>query len=261
MKGKVAIVTGGTSGLGKGIVNLLVNQGVKVAFCSRTEQKGKKLEKELLAKGAGVFYSSVNVREEIQIDRFIEEVIDKFGKIDILFNNAAVFPATPFLEIKREEWDFVLEINLRGVFLFGQKVAKHMVENRIEGKIVNISSAGGKRARLNLSHYCSSKAAVNMLTRVMALELAQYNINVNALCPGIIETEGVLNNIKNEEDIKNHKEHLKFIPLKRLPGIEEVAQHAIYLASGKASYITGETFYVDGGYTAGLYYSEEGINE
>ena len=174
----------------------------------------------------------------------VEKVMEVFGKIDILVNNAGIQTEKPFIELTEKEVDRVWAVNLRGTFFCSQFVAKKMMELGMPGKIINITSVHQDIPRPLIAHYAASKGGIKMLTKVMALELAPYNIMVNAIAPGAITTpmnEGVLNDpvLKQKVEIK--------IPMSRFGKPEEVARVAVFLASEDASYVTGATYYVDGG--------------
>ena len=184
-----------------------------------------------------------DVSQEIEVQQMISGVIDKFSRLDILVNNAGIIRRTPFLEVTAAEWDQVISANLRGCFLCGREVARHMARLG-EGAIINITSTASKRPSRLRSHYCVSKAGVAMLTKAMALELATYNIRVNGIAPGTIETD------MNREALSNKATRvarLQTIPLNRFGQTWDLVEAAIYLASDAASYVTGCTIIIDGG--------------
>ena len=176
----------------------------------------------------------------------VEAVLTRFGVIDVLVNNAAILKRTPFLEITEEEWDQIIDVNLKGYFLVGQSVAREMAKRR-SGTIINISSASQELAGINLAHYCTAKGGVRMLTRQMALELAPYNIRVNAIAPGLIETD------LNRKDLAQpefRRYRLGMIPLQLIGTPDDVAAAAVFLASDEESRLaTGSTVFLDGGQT------------
>ena len=176
--------------------------------------------------------------------RIVAETVAAFGRLDILVNNAGVLRRTPFLDIPEEEWDRLLDTNLKGAFLVGQAAARQMVAQGEGGQIINISSLNQFNAGMNVAHYCVSKAGVGMLTKTMALELAQHNIRVNAIAPGLIETD------MNRHDIARpefREGRLARIPLKLIGRPDDLVAIAVLLASDDARLITGATFNVDGG--------------
>ena len=181
------------------------------------------------------------------VERFVGEAHDFLGGLDILVNNAGVLKRTPLLEISEEEWDAILNVNLKGYFLVGQAVARRMVENGTPGAIVNVSSAGQAVAAPNLTHYCVSKAGVEMLTKQMALELAPHRIRVNAIAPGLIETD------MNRADIARddfRERRLARIPLREIGTPDDLVGSVVHLASNdEARLVTGATLFIDAGQT------------
>ncbi|HEX2923256.1 MAG TPA: SDR family oxidoreductase [Chloroflexota bacterium] len=180
-----------------------------------------------------------------QVSAMVEKVVEEFGRIDILVSNAGVLRRAPFLEIAEEEWDWIMAVNLKGCFLVGPAVARQMVKQN-GGVIVNVSSIGAVSPAPNGAHYGSSKAGVSQLTRCMALELAPYGIRVNALCPGLIETDMNRKDIAREE-FRNAR--LASIPLKIIGTPEDLVGSAVYLACDDSRMVTGTQLFVDGGVT------------
>ena len=191
-----------------------------------------------------------DVSQKEEVENLVKETINQFKKIDILVNNAGICQNKPFLELTEEDWEKTININLKGEFLMAQEVAKEMIKQK-SGSIINIASiAMGQEGIgfLNLVHYCASKGGVVGMTEAMALELAPYNIRVNAVAPGIIETP-MINFLKT--DSQSLENSLDRIPLRRLGKPEEVSNLVLFLASDESSYITGSTLVIDGGYLAG----------
>ena len=253
LEGKVAIVTGAARGIGKEIATALAKEGANLALCDldieRLEKHSIKLEEEY---GLKALPFKVDVSKSDQILAMVEEVVKRFGKIDILVNNAGIAIKKRFLDISEKEWNEVIDVNLKGVFLFSQAVAKRMIEGKIRGSIVNISSIAGIIAYGPAgAPYSASKAGVNILTKHMAYELAPFGIRVNAIAPGIVETELSKSGLKNEV---SRASRLKRIPLGRIGKPEDVARAVVFLASDESSYITGEVLVVDGGMISAVYF-------
>jgi 2,3-dihydro-2,3-dihydroxybenzoate dehydrogenase len=250
---KVAIVTGAQAGIGRAIALTLAEAGAKVVVVDLDARELEKVVEKILKNG-GESFSYV---ADVSIKRYVQEMVDtvwkRFSRMDILVNNAGVLRVGPFLETREEDWDATFAVNLKGVFLCSQAVAKRMVEQK-NGRIINISSIAGKVPRINNVSYCASKAGVILLTKVMALELARFGITVNAICPGSTATEMVLQVVTKGDpkvlegivqgDLDTYRSG---IPMGRLARPEEQAAMALYLASDYANHITGQTFTVDGG--------------
>ena len=244
---KVALVTGAAKGMGKAHSLALAKAGAKVILTDIDFQEVQKSAQEIIDLGLEARTYKLDVTNKIEIDQVFDQVFETYKRLDILINNAGILLSKPFLEITQEEWDKVLNINLKGQFLCAQKAAFLMKQNNW-GRIINISSIASGEVGVGLAlsaHYAASKGGVKALTETLALELAQYNITVNAIAPGAIETDMTKN--LNEEVRKNL---LSSIPLKRFGKPEEVANLAVFLASEEASYLTGSTIYIDGGLLA-----------
>lgn len=245
---KTALITGANSGIGKAIAYEFAKEGAHVAInYIENEKEAQKIAediKDMVYAGQNSGYFRADISSTSELQNMIDDIIKVFGKIDILVNNAGIQTETPFIELTEEEVDRVWAVNLRGTFFCSQFVARKMVELGIPGKIINISSVHQDIPRPLIAHYAASKGGIKMLTKVMALELAAYNITVNAIAPGAIATP------MNEEVLKNpalkQKVEIK-IPLSRVGEPEEVARVAVFLASEDARYVTGSTYYVDGG--------------
>lgn len=242
---KVAIVTGGSKGLGRAMALGLGEAGAKVVVTSRTKQLIEETAEEIIKKGGDSLAVPADVKNAQSIKRVIDETKDKYGRVDILVNNAGIAPMNRTIKISEEEWNDVLDTNLKSIFMTVKAVAPIMIENKM-GKIINIGSVLGKMASNSALHYCISKAGIIQMTRALALEWAPFNINVNCIAPGFFETEmtQALHKDKKQQRFLNFK-----IPFKRLGRAEEIVGTAIFLASNASSYITGETIFVDGGYS------------
>lgn len=244
--GQVVLVTGAGAGIGFGIAKGFYDAGAKVAL---GDFRPEALERAAarLPDRERVFTGNVDVRDADSVQRFVQAAESALGPITIGVANAGIYPNTPVLEMDVEEWDRVLETNARGTFLTCQAVARGMVERSIPGKILTLASGAATSGRVGASHYCASKAAVVMFTKVLALELAPHKINVNCISPGLITVEGEVSPISAE-----YREALtKSIPWGRAGVPEDIANAALFLASPAADFITGEVLSVNGGSSAG----------
>ena len=246
LEGKVAIVTGGSKGIGREIALAFAEAGADVVVCSRAlDGQLEAVAEEIKKLGRRSLAIPTDITQKASIDNMVQRTADEFGAIDILVNNAGLLVVTPFLEHSEETWDQVIDTNLKGYFLCSQAVAKKMIDRK-KGNIINMSSIRGLRAGRDRVAYCVSKAGVIMMTQVMALELAQYHIRVNAIAPGWIKTQ------LNEHlwrDPGNRKKIEATVPLGHLAEPDTIAGAALFLASDVSSYITGHTLAVDGGFT------------
>ncbi len=243
MGGKTALITGGSRGIGKAIAECFARHHIQMGIVYRTHKKlAECCAGELEKLGGNARAYQCDLRNLDAIDTLVENVIKDFTTIDILVNNAGVTKFTPFLEISSEEWKELLMVNLESAFYLSQQCAKQMLKKKW-GRIINIGSLGGERLISGVAaHYAASKAGLSGLTRVMAKELGRYNILVNCVAPGLIETD-----LTDALPIQRYKAFQKNHPLKRMGTPEEVAALVGFLASEQASYITGETFLVSGG--------------
>jgi len=254
LEGKTAIVTGagGRRGIGRAIALGLAREGADVAV---TEWPGEQTSAEIRALGRRSPAAPVDVADAPAVRRFVDDVAREFGRIDILVNNAGFCEFVPFLDVTEELWDRTLAVNLKGYFLFGQCVARHMVGQGTGGKIVNVSSQAAERAGEEKVHYCVSKAGVAMLTRGMALELARHRINVNAVAPGTIDTE-IVRQAHIQALVEQERLH-STIPFGRMGTADDVVGAALFLCSSDSDYVTGATLLVDGGMLTGSLLPEE----
>lgn len=248
LSGKVAIVTGGGTGIGSGISRSLAEAGAKVVIGQTHQQDAERIVYELSQEGAEVLFLPVDIRYREQVQEMVRATIERCGKIDILVNNAALTgPAViaPFLDCTDDLINQVVDVNLKGTFICSQEVARHMAEHG--GSIINISSVGAFAAQEGASVYCATKAGVVALTQAMALELATYGIRVNCIAPGLIQTE---TNENVHEEMRGRGitgRYLRSAPLERRGTPKEIGSAVVFLASEDAGYITGETIVIDGG--------------
>jgi NAD(P)-dependent dehydrogenase (short-subunit alcohol dehydrogenase family) len=245
LKNKVALVTGGDSGIGRAVSVLFAREGANVAIVFKEEIQDVEVTRRLIkAEGAEPFSICGDVGSKDFCDEAVAMTVEQFGRLDVLVNNAGIFKASDFLEITEADFDAVLRVNLKGAFLVGQAVAREMARTG-GGAIVNMSSVNGVLAIPNIASYNVSKGGINQLTRVMALALVDQGIRVNAVAPGTIATELAAKAVLTSEEAK--KKIMSRTPMKRLGEPSEVADVVAYLASDASSYITGEIVVVDGG--------------
>lgn len=248
LTGKVAIVTGGTKGLGYGVVMTLAYYGAKVVITSRHQDDCDAVAKEVIEMGGEAIGIKTDVQVKEEIDNLVAKTVEKYGKIDIMVNNAGVAITKPMLDMSEADYNTVLDSNLRSVFFGSTAAAREMIKQGNGGRIINMASIGGLKGTKNVSTYGASKAAVLNLTKGMALEFGKYNITVNSVCPGYVKTAlnaDVLDNPKFQESM------FKTIPLKRWGNVEEVAAIVLFLASDFSGIMTGSYIVADMGTTAG----------
>ncbi len=246
---QVALITGAGSGIGEAVSRAFAKTGAKLVLVDINEESTNELKNKLIStlQEEDILTIRTDVSDPEDVLKMTETVIGYFAKIDILFNNAGINKRTPLKDISFEDWRRIMSVNLDGMFLVAQAVGKEMIKRK-KGKIINTASMSGFIVNENLNDgvYCTSKAAVVMLTKALAVEWAQYNIDVNAIAPGYTKTPLVKNLIK---DSKIYEELKERIPVHRLAEPDEIASAVLYLSSSSTSYITGHTLKIDGGYT------------
>lgn len=243
MSDRVAIVTGAGRGIGRAIAHALSNQGCKIACVSRSEATSSAVARELQSEALPF---ALDVADSQAVDQMVAAVMERWGRIDYLVNNAGITRDTLILRMKDEDWDDTLDTNLKGAFNCARAVIRHMIKQR-EGRIVNITSIAGIRGNAGQCNYAASKAGLIGLTQSIALEIGSRGVTCNAVAPGFIDTEmteGLSQELKEAA--------LKRIPLGRMGQVEDVAHAVLFLCSPEASYITGQTLVVDGGLTVGI---------
>jgi NAD(P)-dependent dehydrogenase (short-subunit alcohol dehydrogenase family) len=247
---KIALVTGGRRGMGRAHALALAEQGAKVIVTDIDANECSMVVEEIIAKGGEAVCMKLDVSNKKKVDEVFDEIIKQFGRLDILVNNAGVYMPKPALELTEEEWDNTININLKGEFVCAQRAAKEMARNKW-GRIINITSIASGGVGVGIYggvHYSASKGGIIAMTESMAVEWASLGINVNAVAPGAIDTPMSRKGRMTPEDMQSFLNAR--VPLKRIGKPEEVSAMVVFLASEEASYITGATFYVDGGWLA-----------
>jgi len=248
LPGKVVIITGGRRGIGKAIALAMAEAGADIAICDRVIEDGElnAVAEEVKRLGRRSLAVQADITHKADVDALVQRVMDEFGAVDILVNNVAMNIRALLLELSEDGWDRVIDTDLKGYYLCSQAVGKRMVDQK-QGNIINIASIAAIKAAPEMGAYCIAKAGVVMLTRVLAVELAKYNIRVNAIAPYMVKTKfsqplwsdpGTLKELESE------------IPLGRLAETSDIIGAVLFLASDASSYITGHTIIVDGGLSA-----------
>jgi dehydrogenase/reductase SDR family protein 4 len=248
LEGKVAVVTGGKRGIGKAIALAFAEAGADIAVCTRKVEGGELevVAEEIRGLGRRSLAIQADITQKSDVDNLVQRVVDEFGAIDILVNNAAMNIMATLIELREDGWDRIINTDLKGYYLCSQAAGRVMVEQK-RGNIINLASMAAIKAAERMGAYCVAKAGVVMLTKVLALELGKYNIRVNAIAPSIVKT-------KFSEPLWSNPELLEqaagYIPLGRLAEADDVTGAALFLASDASSYVTGHTVIVDGGLNA-----------
>jgi NAD(P)-dependent dehydrogenase (short-subunit alcohol dehydrogenase family) len=246
MKEKVAIVTGASSGIGRATALLFAKNGAKVVAVGRNEKELNSLRDEVGSKKGTIKVALTDIREISQTEKLVKDTIEAFGKLDVLVNAAGIIMNGSIEDTTLEDWDKMMNVNLRSVFYLTNQCVPYLIESK--GNIVNVSSVTGTRAFPNVLSYCVSKAAVDQLTRCAALELGAKGVRVNAVNPGVVVTNLHKKSGMGDEKYKAFLEHSKTThPIGRVGKPQEVAELIAFLASDKAGWITGATYEIDGG--------------
>jgi NAD(P)-dependent dehydrogenase (short-subunit alcohol dehydrogenase family) len=250
LDGKTALITGAARGIGLGFAEAYVREGAQVVLADIDFERATKAAVDL---GDSALAVKMDVTQQSSIDQAIVTTVKRFGQIDILINNAALFTAAPTVGISRDDFDRVFQINVAGVVFTTQAVARHMIERGAGGKIVNMASQAGRRGEPLVAVYCASKAAVISLTQSFGLDLIQYGINVNAIAPGVVDGEhwdgvdALFAKFENKASGQKKREVGQSVPFGRMGTAADLAGMAIYLASGESDYVVAQTYGVDGG--------------
>ena len=244
LKDKVAIIAGGTKGIGLGIALEYVREGAKVVVGGSTERNGQPAVDAIEAAGGEGMFVKCDVASLDDLDNIIDKTVSRFGRLDIYVANAGINDSnkTHFLDITPDQYDRIMDVNLKGMFFGGQKAAQQMVHQGNGGVIINMSSGGATKAHRAFTAYDASKGGIEALTRAMALDLGPYNVRVNALMPGSIDTSGL--------PIEQRQLRGENVPLGRIGEASDMTGAALFLASDDASYITGDVLRIDGGMLA-----------
>lgn len=254
LKGKVALITGAGQGIGKAAAQAIAKSGGNVILCGRTLDKLNKVAEEISLLGVEVLTIQLDVSNIDEINDAVLQSVEKFGRIDILLNCAGISELFNVVDLEPDFWDEIFDVNLKGSVFMAKAVAKHMIEEGIEGTIQFVSSMAGKVGMYKDSAYSASKSALHAFCQSAALEFAQYNINVIAVCPGYVDTEMMQTEFQKQAPLKNldpkvyEQELINTIPLKRMATPYEIGSLMAFLSSKEASYITGITLTIAGGY-------------
>lgn len=251
LAGKVALITGAASGIGRATALLFAREGAAIAVADMNMDHGQHVADEIIEAGGRAFFEPMNVTRTVDCGRLVERAIREFGRIDILFNNAGITRRATVLDLSEEDWDRVMSVNVKSIYLLSREVIPHM-QKAGGGTIINTSSGWGLVGGAKAVVYCASKGAVVLLTKAMAIDHGLQNIRVNCICPGDTDTD-----MLREEAQQLAVENSRFLadsakrPLGRVGTPAEIAQAALYLASEASSFVTGTALVVDGGGLAG----------
>jgi NAD(P)-dependent dehydrogenase (short-subunit alcohol dehydrogenase family) len=252
LRDKVALITGSTSGIGKASALLFSQEGAKVVIAGRRLDEGLKTVDEINTAGGEAIFVQTDVSRVEHVKQLIGKAAETYGRIDILFNNAGIHPESarkPLAECSEEDWDYVMAVNVKGMFLTCKYVIPLMIRNG-GGTIINTSSQRAFAVSKNLGIYSSSKGAIISFTKALAVDYAEYGIRANSICPGMVETEMTIPLLREaQRDARAWNDMMNKYPLKRFGKPEDVARAALFLASSESSWITGISLMVDGGFT------------
>jgi D-sorbitol dehydrogenase (acceptor) len=253
LEGKVAIVTGGAQGMGRAISLRYAEEGASVIVADRNREGAEVVAREISDANGKAEAVSVDVRDQAQVQEMVDTAVERFGGLDILVNNAGVGKIIPFLDTTEADWNFMFDINCKGLLWCSQAAARQMIAQGRGGKIVNLASQAGRRGEALVLAYCASKACVINMTQSMALALAPHKINVNGIAPGIVDTpfwdevDRQFAELLNMEIGEPKRTFIQSIPLGRIEQPEDITGAAVFLASADSDYITQQTLNVDGG--------------
>lgn len=246
LSGKSAIVTGSASGIGREIALTLAADGASITVADRNLEGAEAVARQIIESGGAARAAQVDVTNSGQVDAAVEGAAEAYGSLDILVNVAGFGFNSPIVDMREEDWDLVLGVNLKGQFLCARAAARRMIQQGNGGRIVNIASTAANNARYAGGAYCAAKAGVVQLTKVLALELGEYDITVNAVGPGFTETPAT---VESSDEYRSN--FLAQVPASRSGRTSDIANAVLFLASPASEYVNGQTIYVDGGYSAG----------
>jgi L-rhamnose 1-dehydrogenase len=249
LKDKVAIVTGATRGIGRAIAVRFGQEGARVAVVGRDEDKGHETVRLVVKAGGEAIFVSTDVSDSAQVQALVDTVVNRWDRVDILVNNAAICPFMGFLEMPESLWDQVLDVNLKGYFLCSQAAARVMVEKGIQGRIIAISSISSEFGGSQQAHYCASKAGINLLVKSMAISLGPHGITCNGILPGTVETD-INREALSDPEVRDY--WLARGPIGGLGQPEDIAGPALFFASDDSAWCTGSMLVVDGGTSVNL---------
>jgi NAD(P)-dependent dehydrogenase (short-subunit alcohol dehydrogenase family) len=251
LAGKVAVITGGASGIGRATALLFAREGASIVVADLNSDAGKVVVDEIVQAGGRALFEAVDVTRAADCHRVVETAMLQFGRIDILFNNAGIIRRATILELTEDDWDRVMAVNVKAIYLVSREVIPHM-QRAGGGAIINTASGWGLTGGAKAAVYCASKGAVVLLTKAMAIDHGAQNIRVNCICPGDTDTAMLREEAQQlGEDSGHFLAESARRPLGRLGMPEEIAQAALYLASDASSFVTGTALVVDGGGLAG----------
>jgi NAD(P)-dependent dehydrogenase (short-subunit alcohol dehydrogenase family) len=250
LQNKIALITGGTSGIGEAVAELFASEGAKVAITGRNESRGHAVRARILESGGKAIFLRTDVRKAVECQRAVDDTLGSFGRLDILFNNAGVFFPQTAIECSEKEWDLQIDINLKGTFLMSKYALGPMIAQGA-GVIINNSSGWGIVGGDKAVAYCASKGGVVLLTKAMAVDHGRHGVRVNCICPGDVDTpmlpeDALLRGL----DWKTYLAGCENRPLGRIGTVGEIARAVLFLASDDSSFMTGAALVVDGGGTA-----------
>ena len=248
---KVALITGGTSGIGRATALLFAQEGAKVSITGRDESRGRELVQAIEQAGGEALFTAGDVRVSAGCEGVVQATLEAHGRIDVLFNNAGVYHANTILGCSEEEWDTTIDVNLKGTYLMSRLVLPSMIAQG-SGVIINNSSGWGVAGGAKAVSYCAAKGGVVLMTKAMAIDHGEQGIRVNCICPGDVETPMLVEDARQQGMTwDDYLEQASDRPLRRIGKPEEIASAALFLASDDSSFMTGSTLVVDGGGTAG----------
>ncbi len=251
LAGKVALITGGTSGIGSATALRFAAEGAAVAITGRNVERGERVVKEIKAKGGEALFNRSDVRKATDCRQAVEQTLKRFGKIDVLFNNAGVFHPKTVPDCSEEEWDETVDSSLKGAFLMSKYVLPHMIERR-SGSIIHTSSGWGIQGGDKAAAYCAAKGGLIVMAKAMSIDHGPQGIRVNCVCPGDVMTPMLPDDAaKRGMSWDDYAAGARKRPLGRIGTVEEIADAVLYLASDESSFVTGTALVVDGGGVAG----------